>query len=213
MSVDSNQASGQTEQVSDTQGENQEHSGETKTDTVDYKTYFKTVNEVKKEREKRRELESKLNEILEGQKKVEEEKLKEQGEYKKLLQSREEELKMLKNKTLEYEQTLTNGQKMSEFMSKLPGKIKRKEYYSFIPVDEIVIDPETGTVDERTLDTAVNSFLENHRDLLDIRKGNSIPHDAGQPKSSLTMEQWKSLPIAEKRKRYNEVMQNYKNKS
>lgn len=181
-----------------------------KKDVVAYETYQKTLAQEKAAKQKALELEEKLNEILNAQKSQEEAKLNEKGEFKKLVELREQEIKKLQDQINSiskerdnYKGNLDDTYKLQAFYDKLPGKIKRKEYLSFVDLDSIVVDPETGNIDSGSLQNVVSGFVENYGDLIEQNKFSGLPGDA--PKGSsrkYTMNEWKNLTLKEKKENW-----------
>lgn len=148
------------------------------TQTVSYQSYQKAVDEVKSAKAKAQELESRLSAI-------EEAKLNEQGDYKKLVELRESRIKeletQLKGVASERDNVLRENQdtwKLQAFHSALDGKIKKPEYLSFVDLESIVIDPETKQVDASSVQNVVSSFMENYSDLVEKKSFKGLPSDA-----------------------------------
>ena len=174
---------------------------------VSFTTYKKTLTQLKNMQEKYREKESLLDEFQRKEKEIEQKRLEEQGEYKKLLDMERQKLTKYEQERDQYKNKLITAHKLNAFTEKLPSKISRPEYYKHIDVDSIIIDPETGMVDESSVDNAVNLFIKEHHQLLDTKRV-SMPSDSPNGSSKLTYEEWSKLPAKEKRKRLNEVYNN-----
>lgn len=181
-----------------------------KEESVSYLTYKKTLEQEKAVRQRAAEVEKELNEIKSRLAKDEEEKLTKKGEYEKLLKLREEELEkerqskaqVLKDKT-ELESTLVTNYKLDAIRQKLPGKLKRKEYEGFIDTDSVVVNPDTGDIDEVSLNKVVSEFIEQHSALIDNSNFKGLPSDA--PKGSgkrYSNSEWKSLSLKEKKENW-----------
>lgn len=67
-------------------------------------------------------------------------------------------------------------------------------------LDDIVINPDTGDVDNESIDQVVNKFMGVHANLVDTSHVGKIPH--GHPKSTtqLSHDQWKNMSLAEMKK-------------
>lgn len=158
---------------------------EGKNDVVAYESYQKVLNEKKNVQAKMSEIEKQYNEMLAAQKAQEEAKLNEQGEYQKLVELKDQKIKELESKMNEafqeksmVKKDLEDTWKLQAFYQKLNGNVKRNEYLSFVDLDSIVIDPETRQVDETSVENVVSKFMENHGDLVQVRKPASLPSDA-----------------------------------
>ena len=153
----------------DGQKENTDSSGiqnEKKEDVVSYETHKRLLAQRKADQQVNRELKAELDAIKQKQQEAEDAKLKEQGEYKKLLETREQRLKETEAERNDAYKLLTDTWKRQEIDKVLPGKIERDEYYSFIDFEKIAFDPETKRVDKESVQMAVNEFMENHPSLI-----------------------------------------------
>jgi hypothetical protein len=182
-----------------------EASGNQQNGEVSYTTYKKTLTQLKNLQEKHRESESLLMQYQQKEKENEQKRLEEQGEYKKLLELERQKLNQYEQERDQYKNKLINAHKLNAFNEKLPSKISRPEYYDFVDTDSIVIDPETGMVDDSSVDNAVNSFMQNHYQLLDTKKV-PMPSNSPSASSTLTEEQWLKLPLKERRARLKEMV-------
>ena len=107
---------------------------ENQKDTVNYETHRKLLAQRKNDMLRMQEMENQIKSFQDKEKSLEEQKLAEQGEYKKLLELREQEIANLKQKTQEAYENLNqkdkmiqNAHKLDAVYEKLPGKIKRQE--------------------------------------------------------------------------------------
>lgn len=182
-----------------------EASGNQQNGEVSYTTYKKTLTQLKNLQEKHRENESLLMQYQQKEKETEQKRLEEQGEYKKLLELERQKLNQYEQERDQYKNKLINAHKLNAFNEKLPSKISRPEYYDHVDIDSIVIDPETGMVDDSSVDNAVNSFMQNHYQLLDTKKV-PMPSNSPSASSTLTEEQWLKLPLKERRARLKEMV-------
>lgn len=198
-----------------------EKSQEKTKDQVSYDTYKRTVGEVKKLKEIKDELESKLNQFVERDKEKEEmlkleqeKKLQEKGEFKKLLELKESELQKLNEKlnmlSEEKEsayQTIHDTVKLHAFYEKLPGKIKKREYLNFVNLDDIVINPETKEVDTSSVEKVVNNYMDNHPELVDTSHLGKLPYGQTGSYKPNDYDQWKNLNSSEMKKTLKEQVQ------
>ena len=190
---------GQQAPESDSSGNDQQK------DSVKYDTYRKLLSETKTVKAKNSELEAKLKAFEDEKSAAEEKRLSEQGEYKKLLEIERKKSSELEEKDKAREKQLLDGYKLNAVLEKLPGKIASNDYLSFVDLDSIAIDPDSGTVDESSVSQTVNKFLEQHSRLLITDKG-SLPNDAPKGVSKpLSVDEWRKLPLSERKKRMNEV--------
>jgi hypothetical protein len=188
-------------------------SDEQKKDVVQYETYKNVLSQHKKSKSENEELRSKLEAYERKERETEEKRLSEQGEYKKLLELERKKLAEAENKRLQYERDLLDSHKLNAVRERLPGKVKRPEYYSFIDTDKIIIDPSTGMVDDSSVTEVVESFIKEHSSLLDRAANKDLPYNApGNSTGKISYDEWLKLPLKEQKARRNEVMESWRNK-
>lgn len=182
-----------------------------KKDVVDYATHKKLLDQRKSDQNKLRELETKLADFDKKQKDLEESEAKSKGDWKTLVEARDAKIAELSklNQDLSGELTgvkgqITDAKKLSAFEKKLGGKLKQEEYYEFVDLDKIAVDPETGKIDDASLAAYTNDFSTKFKDLISFGKG-KLPDEAGKRAGQLTYEEWLKLPVAEKRARMKDV--------
>lgn len=183
-------------------------------DVVDYKTHKRLLGQYKQNQKKTKELEQRLAELSEFEQKmskIEEEKLRSEGNWNKLLEQREEKIKglseqlnELKEKESYYKKNLDDMVKLNAFTNALGGKLKKQDYYSFVDTDKIVINPDTGTIDSDSLAEYANEFSNNFKELIEFNSA-KLPNDAPKGSKPLSYEEWKALPLGEKKKRQKDV--------
>lgn len=151
---------------------------ETKPETINYDTHKKLLNQRKSDQEKMRNMEQQLNEFMQAQKANEENKLKEQGKFQELVIEREKEIADLKNENINYKTSFDKAVKLSAFREQLGGTVDNSSYYDFVNVDEIVLDPDTGVVDNSSVESVVNQFKQTHSKLYTPKVSKALPNDA-----------------------------------
>jgi vacuolar-type H+-ATPase subunit I/STV1 len=166
---------------------------------VDYKTFKRLLAQRKADSEKFEALEKELNSFKSEKQKIEEEKLKAEGNWKELLESREKSLQELQEKLQEkdqevktYETHIQEATKLQSLQDALGGKFKKPEYMNLVDTSKIAIDPDTGNVDQTSLKSYADHFLKEHKELLNLSKpqiNDNAPHHTG----SLTYEEWVKL--------------------
>jgi hypothetical protein len=179
-------------------------------ESVSYQTYLKTLEQEKNAKERAKTVEQELNELKASIAKKKEDELLEKGEVEKLLKLREEELQKERDqreKTLqenkELESTLVNNYKLDAIMQKLPGKLKHKDYKAFIDIDSVLVDPDTGNIDDGSLSKVVSEFVESHSSLIDSSNFKDLPGDAPVGKMrKYTQTEWKSLSLKDKKENW-----------
>lgn len=156
----------------------QESSGSTETkdqDKVAYETYKRVLSEAKKYKDQLKALEEERN-------KANEQKLKDQNEWKTLAESKAAEAEKLSSLLKEQEQSIVNGMKYQEFEKHLGGKLKNKDYATFIEFDKIAFNPETKRVDDESVKAVVSQFVKQHSHLVEFGSG-KMPNEAASTAS------------------------------
>lgn len=147
-------------------------------ETVTYETHKRVLRERKADLEKRRELEAQLDAFKDEAKQREQATLAEQGKHKELAEHYKAELERTQAALTERDEMINDGIKLQAFKSKVGGEFKNPKYMSFVDLNKIDLT-EDGSVDEGTLEMAVNSFLKEHgSDLLNRSTGRKLPSDA-----------------------------------
>lgn len=175
--------------------------------TVAYETFQKVLGEKKARDARLKEVEEKLAGFEKAQLEAEEAKLRDQGEFKSLL-DKEKTLRLQKEEELNgLKMGLQNSIKRQSLEEKLGGKLKKSEYATFIPFDRISMDPETMRVDEASVSEVAEYFAKEHKELLDFGTRGVTP-PGGAPKTSpkLTYESWSKLPLKEQKARMHELI-------
>lgn len=156
-----------------TGGSNQnvgDDSGKGGNQTVAYETYVKAMDDLKETQRKLKEIESKTQSEIET-------KLKEQGDWKALAESRELKIKELETNLNSTTSAITDSIKLNAFQKHLGGKLKSDKYFDFVETTKIAINPETKKVDEQSVKSVVAEFLKEHSHLVDFGKKPGMPRE------------------------------------
>jgi len=172
---------------------------------VSYEAYKRLVAQRKADQEKFKALSEKVSLYEQKEKDLEEKKLMEQGEYKKMLQEREKEIRQLRDEREKYKNSLVKTAKLQAFQEALGGKLADPTYYSFVDTERIAIDPESGTVDTDSLKSYVNEFVSKHQRLIEFSSA-KLPNSAPSGSKALSYEEWLKLPLKEKKARLGDVV-------
>lgn len=175
--------------------------------TVSYSAYKKSLTQEKNLRARVQEYEEKLRAIEEEKAKKEAEELAKQGEFKKLLELEKAKREELEASNNEYKKSILDAHKLNAFKEKLKGKVANPAYYDFVDIESIVMNPETGEIEETSVQNVVDRFVTEHSALIKTdrpRLPDNAPKDGGG--SNLDYESWKKLPLIERKKRMAEVM-------
>jgi len=174
---------------------------------VAYETYQKVLREKKARDEQLKSVSEKLAAYELEKTSLEEAKLKEQGEFKSLLEKEQAKRKAIEEELTGLKSGLQNSIKKSALEEKLGGKLRKSEYAAFIPFDRIAIDPETMRVDDTSLAEVAEEFQKEHKILFDFgNKGQGLPGNAPKAQTQLSYEQWLKLPLKEQKTRMHEVL-------
>jgi len=124
---------------------------------VSYETYTKVLDEAKAAKAKVKEYEDNFN-------RTKEEKLKADGDWKGLLESRESRIKELElanseisTKHNSLSERITDSKKLSSILGKLEGNLDQK-YYGLIDLNDVKINPETGEIDDMSASAVAERF-------------------------------------------------------
>jgi len=179
------------QKVTESQDEQTAQTTETD-DTVDYEALYKAeVKNSQKLRKRSQDTESKLTNYETKQTEIEEAKLKEEGEFKTLLDKRDSEIKDLKVKATAYDDLLTSEK--TAILDKMTDE--DKEQFSNLPLKEL-----------RALDKRLNET--NSTNPQSGILSNSVSNKAkGLPKD------WTTLPADELRDNWPEILKNAQAKS
>ncbi len=176
------------------------------------KSKERILEESKKYKEGYQSFKSKQEEVDKQTKADEEARLIKEGQFNTIIEQREsriseleESLNSLKSEVETRDTAIVNFKKAAAFERALGGKLRKDAYWNHVDFDKIATNPETGAIDEASLNKVAGSFIEDYKELVDFGNNANLPNGAPQGKGKLTYEQWKKLPLAERKKRMHEV--------
>lgn len=140
-------------------------------DVVKYETYSRVLAEAKKLKDKVKEYENTLQQSQEA-------KLKEQNEWKALAEQYKTKLDQTSSVLQEQERSIINGLKYHEFEKHLGGKLKNKDYATFVDFDKIILNPETRQVDPDSVKAVASDFVKAHPSLVEFGSQGKLPNQA-----------------------------------
>ena len=146
-------------------------------DKVAYDTYRRVLSEAKK-------LKDELRLIKEQEQKSHETKLKEQNEWKALAEAKSGQVEHLEKAFKDQNEQIVNGMKYQEFEKHLGGRLKDRDYATFIDFDKIVINPETKQIDAESVKGVVAEFVKKHSPLVEFQGTAKMPNVAGSSPSN-----------------------------
>ena len=144
-------------------------------DTVKYETHNKLLGQHKAVQEKMRVAQEIIDKFEAEKRNVEEVKLQEQGEFKKLLTLKDEELGKLKTERDTAVKENQDTWKYDAFYKKLGGTLDNSAYLSFVDLDNIIFNPETREIDEQSVESVVNDFRTKHSRLITPFNNSKLP--------------------------------------
>jgi hypothetical protein len=178
--------------------------------SVSYETYLKTLDEAKTAKSKLRAIEDEKN-------KIQEEKMKSDGDWKGLLEARENRIKELENETMDIKQKytglnerVTSSQKLSKVLSKLGGDLDSK-YYGLIDINEVKVNPETGEIDDMSAAKVAENYRLEYAETIKKKfnpnaMGENRPGGESEQSEFISFAKWSKLPYREQMKwKYSQV--------
>jgi len=176
------------------------------------KSKERILEESKKYKEGYQSFKTKQDEVDQQRRADEEARLIKEGQFSTIIEQREgrineleESLNSLKSEVDSRDTAIVNFKKAAAFERALGGKMKKDAYWNHVDFDSIAVNPENGSIDPLSLEKAANNFVEDFKELVDYGNAANLPNGAPKGTGKLTYEQWQKLPLAEKRKRMNEV--------
>lgn len=140
-------------------------------DVVKYETYTRVLSEAKKLKEKVRDYEAALEQAKEKE-------LKEKEEWKVIAEQYKSKLDQAQSVLHEQENSINNGLKYQEFEKHLGGRLKKKDYASFVDFDKIILNPETKSVDSESAKVVAAEFLKQYSELVELPSAGKLPNQA-----------------------------------
>ena len=196
-----------TKSVSDTSDEN--ISDGSNQEPMSYEYSKRLMNQVKTSDQRVTEMQAELDKYKLRDKELKEKSLESQGEYKKLLEAQREETNSEREKRLKSEKNLADFYKLSAVKDKIPGQIKRSEFYNYIEFDNIIIDPETGQIDETSLTSTVDKFVKEYGDDLIRLPDKKYPYNAPQGNSSNSTSFDEEIKTARTQREFDAIRKKY----
>lgn len=167
--------------------------------TVDFDSYKKALDEKKS-------LQKRLQEFESSAKAREEAELLEKENFKKLAETRGEELAKIKTDHEALNKRITDSKKFSAILKSINGQVP-EQYWSLIDIDEVPVN-EDGEPDETAVKSIARKFETTFKEVIKPASGAKMPNDAAkQPGAAITYEAWVKLPLKEKKERLGDVIQ------
>lgn len=142
----------------------QEESTQQEAKVVPVKAYEEVTRDMHKNKQKAKELEAQVNQLMTQLKAQEEQKMQENDQWKELASRREAELEEVRKLSEQKSSRFETAVKRTALKQELGGKIK-DEYLSFANLSEISMN-EDGIVDSESLRNVANEFRKQHGQLI-----------------------------------------------
>ncbi len=138
--------------------------------TITYETHRRLLDEKKK-------VQAQLDTLLREKTDRDEAEARKRGDFEALLKAREDELSKERAARQELSDRVTQGRKLSAVIDALGGNVDQK-WLRLIDTDDVVVNPETGEVDQMTVARAAESLKKQWPEM--IRSTARLPHQAPQ---------------------------------
>lgn len=129
------------------------------------------------------------------------------GEFQKIAEIAKAEANEAKAKLQEIQSERLTAKKAAALLKALENGVPEK-FYGFLPMDDVLVDPDTGEINALSVAKAAEEFRKNYPELLVPKNGPRFPNQAPQGNNGavLSREEWLKLPVAEMKKRRQEVV-------
>lgn len=164
----------------------------TPSNNVSYETHRKLLGEKKKLKERLDALERQQHEAAQKD-------LEENQKWKELADLKAKEAGEYKEKYSSLEGQLAEGRKLTAILEALPASVDKK-YWGLIDTNDVVFNPETGEVEASSVQAVAKKIQESFPEIISTQRSTGQPaaSPAAAPSGSMTIEEWKKLPYAER---------------
>ena len=182
-------------------------------DHVAYDTYRKVLGQKKAVDQRLAEQAAKLAEYEAKEAAEKEAALIREKKFEEALALKEEKLLSTTQRLADLETDVRDAQKLQAVLSKLPGRIKQEAYYNLIDLSQVAYDPTTGAIDHDSVEQVASNFTKVYgADVLERPSQGKLPADAPMgSKTALSVEEWRKLPLKERKERMGEVYRKHTN--
>jgi hypothetical protein len=166
---------------------------------VAYESFQKLLDEKKALGRKYEDLEAKLNALTAEKQGAEREALEKAGNFEALYKQEKERASKLEADYTGLKSEFLTRAKTQAVLSKIQGSV-HSDYWGYIPVDDVVFNPEANTFDETSIARAAQKFEKSHARLIDRPTPPGMPSEAPKGQGSpMSLEAWKKLPLNEQK--------------
>lgn len=154
-------------------------------DTVSYETHRKLLAEKKQLQERFQESQNALAQLQGDVEAKTQRELEEQNRFKELFEMTKAENESLKTSISERDQQLADAFKLDAFNKALGDRKIDRKYSGFIDTKNILIDPESNTVDQLSAQKEVERILTEYPEIVRSSGAKPLPSGAPQGTSSV----------------------------
>lgn len=203
MSGDANGSESQ-DQNAGGNGQNEGGDGQNppKKDFVSYETHRKLLDEKKK-------AQAQLSEYQQREAEREKKELEQKGEWQKIIELEKKRADEADQKLKGLEGQFTEAKKMGAILKALDNGVDEK-FFGFLPLDQVILDPETGEVNLNSVAQVADNFRKTYPELLKPKNGPRLPNGSPQTPpgpSTISEADWKKLSATEMKKwKYNQII-------
>jgi hypothetical protein len=183
-----------------------------KAGTVAYPSFLKAVGEVKRFKSEAEKLREENEAFKLKEKEREDAALAKKGDFEKIKANLLKELEEEKQKAKSLKEERDNDRKLGAFLGSLGGSIAQ-DYWPLIDIEQIAIDPTTNSVDPLSVTRLVDDFRKRHGRLIDGVKGPKMFDGAPTPQGKIGLDEWRKLPLSERKARMKDAYESIKNKN
>jgi len=140
------------------------------TKSISYETQRRLLSENKKLKEI---VAAKEREDAEAKQKA----IEENGQYKSAFELEKKKAVDLEQKLNQKDKMISDAIKMRAFLTHIPGTIP-DDYWDFIKLDDIILDPDTNKVDQVALENYAKDWMQKHSRLIDKTSSAKVPTEA-----------------------------------
>jgi hypothetical protein len=160
--------------------------GTNKNDTpVAYETHRRLLDQKKQLQERLQKTAAELDQFKAGVEQKQQKELEEQNRYKELYEKIRQDNESLQKAISERDMQMQNAIKYDAFQKSLGDRKIDRKYSGFVNTDNILLDPETGTVDELSAQKEVERILNEYPEIVRSNSSKALPSQAPMGVSSV----------------------------
>lgn len=168
---------------------------EPKKDSVAYETHQKLLGEKKR-------VQADLDVLLKAQEERERKELESKGEYQKLLENERKKAEEADTKFKSLQSEMIQGRKGNAILKALDHGVDPK-FFAFLPLDQVLLDPDTGEINQTSVAKAAENFRKDFPELLKGKNGPQLPNAAPQGSAlTISRDEWEKLKTSNEMKKW-----------